>query len=243
LRKIIFHYHLFKNAGTSVDELLKANFPNRWLTREFNGSHGANIAQVAQWLQEEPSAVAFSSHTALLPPPSLDDTELFPVLFVRHPIDRIASAYEFERKQDSNNVGAVVARQTSLTGYIEFHLSQGHSHSQCQNFQIDRFAHFLKGTTGSQSALGLQALDALPFVGLVEEFEQSINRLATWLTPHFPGFKPVLAAKNVSRDRSLPLELKLEGIRAEIGSACYDSLLEANAGDMALFEAVRKRYA
>src|SRR5258708_242269 len=120
MRNLIFHYHLFKNAGTSVDAILKANFSGRWVTREFNGGpHAANVARVGQWVEEEKDAVAFSSHTAMLPPPSLEDVQFFPVVFVRHPIDRIASAYAFECKQPGDGFGAVLARNTTLGGYID----------------------------------------------------------------------------------------------------------------------------
>jgi hypothetical protein len=232
---------LFKNAGTSVDAVLKANFPNGWATAEFSGPHAANLAQIKQWLQQENEAVAFSSHTAMLPPPIIDDVEIFPVLFIRHPIDRIASAYTFENKQGVNTFGSTVARHTSLAGYIEIHLSLGHI-SQCRNFQTARLAQFFNGAEGDISVLALQALDALPFVGLVEEFDQSIQHMANWLSPHFPNFKPIAARKNVTSDLSLPLEQKLEQIRVQIGDACYDQLITANLGDIALFEAVRKKY-
>lgn len=243
MRKIILHYHLFKNAGTSVDELLKMNFPDQWVTREFSAAqHGANNAQVQHWVQQEKNAVAFSSHTAMLPPPELEEVEFFPILFVRHPIDRIASAYAFERKQlKEGSLGAILARHTSLAGYIEVRLALGHDR-QCRNFHSTRLAQMFHGEGGDENALALRALESLPFVGLVEEFDLSIERMAEWLAPHFPGFHTVPVAKNVTRDRSISLEQRLEQIREEVGEACYTQVLEANAGDFAVFEKVRARY-
>jgi hypothetical protein len=60
MRKIIFHYHLFKNAGTSIDALLKTNFAHQWLSAEFNHAYALNQQQVSQWLLQNPQAVAFS---------------------------------------------------------------------------------------------------------------------------------------------------------------------------------------
>jgi hypothetical protein len=242
LRKIIFHYHLFKNAGTSIDELLKANFPRHWVSREFNADQqNANISQVEQWILQEKNAVAFSSHTAMLPPPDLKDIKIFPIIFVRHPIDRIASAYNFEKNQGGDNFGSVLARHTTLAGYIEVLLSFRHS-SQCRNFQINRLAQMVRGAGGDQTALALQALETLPFIGLVGEFDESIKRLSTWLSPHFPEFRPIVVAKNVNRDRTVSLEQKLEQIRVSIGDACYARLVEANGGDLALFNEVKTRF-
>ena len=41
MTKAIFHYHLFKNAGTSLDASLKENFEagTEWLTEEFPANY------------------------------------------------------------------------------------------------------------------------------------------------------------------------------------------------------------
>ena len=59
MRKIVFHYHLFKNAGTSVDEMLKASFGPAWVTREFQGGAGVVHHQMVDWIRGEPAAVAW----------------------------------------------------------------------------------------------------------------------------------------------------------------------------------------
>jgi len=241
-RSIIFHYHLFKNAGTSVDALLKESFTGRWVTREFSeGLHPANLATVGQWVRGEQDAVAFSSHTAMLPVPNLEGIQVFPIIFVRHPIDRIASAYAFESKQTGDGFGAVLARNTRLRGYVEVRLSLQHDR-QCRNFHVARLAQMFMGEGSDDTTLALRALDALPFVGLVEEFDASVARLSEWLSPKFPGFRPIPVAKNVTRDLSVPLDTKLEQIRVEIGDTCYGRLLDANEGDVAVFDAVKKCY-
>jgi hypothetical protein len=241
MRKIIFHYHLFKNAGTSIDALLKTNFAHQWLSAEFNHAYALNQQQVSQWLLQNPQAVAFSSHTALLPPPQLSGVEIFPILFIRHPIDRIASAYHFEKKQKSDKSNAILAKNTSFKGYIDANLARS-KFGQCRNFQSNRLAQYFHGLEGNHTDLALQALDALPFIGLVEEFEQSIHRLNQWLIPHFPNFRAKVIAENVSRETQ-SLEQKLAAIAAEIGEDYYQQLLDANAADMAVYQTVKNRYA
>lgn len=233
MRKIILHYHLFKNAGTSVDEMLKANFGERWVTREFPAGHALNQAQVMQWIRSEPAAVAFSSHTALLPVPRAPDLQVFPIVFVRHPIDRIASAYAFERRQGGDGFGAVLARNTTLAGYIEVRLSLAHDR-QCRDFHCARLAQMYGADSGSEAERALRALEALPFVGIVEEFESSLERLERWLAPHFSGFRKRLVERNVSRDPSLPLEERIARIAGELGPQAYERLLQLNAGDAEL---------
>jgi hypothetical protein len=241
MRKVILHYHLFKNAGTSIDAMLKRNFGIAWVTREFHGGHGQVLQQVADWVRTQPDAVAFSSHTALLPPPRGPMLESFPVIFVRHPIDRIASAYAFERRQGGDGFGAVLARHTTLAGYIEVRLSMQHD-GQCRNFHCYRLAQMFGADTGNQAERALRAAQTLPFVGLVEAYDASIQRMTEWLKPHFPQITPVVTATNVSRDPEAPLEVRLAQVRTEIGDALYRRLEAINAADFAVYDAVRARY-
>ena len=61
----IFHFHLFKNAGTSVDALLRQSFPGSWEQREFDGNKAEIKLQTAQWFNTNHNLIAFSSHTAI----------------------------------------------------------------------------------------------------------------------------------------------------------------------------------
>ena len=109
-RTVILHYHLFKNAGTSVDQILRRNFGDRWVTREFSTAGADNSAEVADWIRANPHAVAFSTHTALGPPPLIEGVNLITVMLLRDPVARIRSVYRFERKQDADTWGTELAK-------------------------------------------------------------------------------------------------------------------------------------
>lgn len=247
-RTVLLHYHLFKNAGTSLDQVLKRNFGEKWVTCEFERRRPPHVHRqdLAQWIKENPDAVVFSSHTVEAPPPVLPDrSKVVPLIFLRHPIDRIASAYSFERKQISDGFGAVLARNTTLAGYIQVRLTLGFD-NQCRNFHTDRFAAMTidpKLTVCSPLERALAVLQSLPFVGIVEEFERSIERLAALIQPDFPEFKPLTVAANVSRDHGKALIDKLAAIRTEIGDDLYLQLERINAADLALYQAGLDRVA
>lgn len=239
MRTVILHYHLFKNAGTSLDATLKKNFPgDLWVTKEFPSNPKLNAEQLKQWILDEPQAVCFSSHTAFLPPPKVDGVNIIPVMFMRHPIDRIMSAYSFERKQGSDNFGSTLARHTNLAGYIEVRLSM-RSDRQCRNFHIEHFSRMFGG--GSTPAEGLkyskQAIEELPFVGDVGQFDSSIKRLESLLKEH--GFDVDLTAekKNASQ-KSKSIDEKMSDLKDNIGDELYAKLIEANAEDLALYESL-----
>ncbi len=113
-RTVVLHYHLFKNAGTSLDEILKRNFGARWVTREFSMTGGDNSAELAKWITEEEDAVAFSTHTGIGPVPEVPGVRIVTIMLLRDPISRIRSAYRFERSQRADTFGARLAKETDL---------------------------------------------------------------------------------------------------------------------------------
>lgn len=238
-RTVLLHYHLFKNAGTSLDQVLQRNFGSQWVTREFERRRPPHLHRqdLIQWLKDQPKAIAFSSHTVDCAPPTLPQCRVIPIVFLRHPIDRIASAYTFERKQLSDSFGAVLARNTSLAGYIQVRLTMG-TDKQCRNFHVDRLSKMISDptmATASPTERAFAALKTLPFIGIVERFDQSMLRLAQLIQPIFPRFQPLAVAANVSRNHEESLQRKLAAIRSEIGAALYEHLEEINAADLALY--------
>ena len=237
-RNVIVHYHLFKNAGTSLDHILKQNFKTGWYEHEGPGA-GWRVEAVTEYLQQHPEIVVLSSHTALLPLPVLPNTTIYPIIFIRHPIDRIRSIYEFERKQNAETEGARVAKQTDITGYIQWRLNRKGDRS-IRNFQTYRLAFAVPevnedGKKLSEEKRALKALKTLPFVGVVEQFDSSLARLQDWLKPAFPDieFKPTKA--NVTQREEVTLEERLEAFKAEIGTELYDELTEMNKDDLRIY--------
>lgn len=243
LRKVILHYHLFKNAGTSLDASFKAYFnADEWLTSEFPSDLQTNQQQLHNWILQNSDAKCFSSHTAMLPPPIIAGVSVFPVIFVRHPIDRVASVYEFERKQGSDTYGSVLARNSNLSEYVEARLSRLHDY-QCRNFHLHRFASMYPADQGSVVERANRAVANLPFVGVVSSFEQSLRELERALREF--GFADIAlqpTQKNVSRKIEQTMDEKLEEIRSKMSPSVYQSLIEANSEDMAFFDSIASRY-
>lgn len=239
VRPLVLHYHLFKNAGTSVDEVLKGNFGDHWANAEFVvRRRQPNVHLIEQWLVEHPQIQALSSHTARFPLPRLEGLRIAPVIFVRHPLDRIHSAYEFERRQNADTPGARLARESDFATYVRGRLER--NDNQCNEFQATRFAALPTEGSGSLAERALRAVDELPFVGLVEEFGQSMQRLETVLRQTFPDFRAFGAKANVLR--GLTLEERLEEIRRALGPELHAELIAANQADLALYGKVAGLY-
>jgi hypothetical protein len=243
MNKAIFHFHFFKNAGTSLDASFKINFlEDEWVTKEFPGNLVKNGEQVKEWVQQNPQAKCFSSHTAALPVPIIDNCTLLPVLFIRHPLDRIASVYAFERKQGGDSFGAVLARNTTLKGYIESRNALGYDR-QCRDFHVGLLAPMFSAEHGSEFERAMKAVEELPFVGLVEVFDESLVRLEKYLANEGMNNISLQSIKqNVTRSTSISLDEKMEGFKEQLGSEFFDKVMQDNKQDMALYELVKSRF-
>jgi len=246
-RTVLLHYHLFKNAGTSLDVVLKRNFGDAWITREFERRPRPEHRQeLTQWILDNPQATAFSSHTMEALPPNTPSLRIIPLVFVRQPLDRIASAYNFERKQNIERLGPVIASNTSLAGYVRIRMALPNDKA-CRNFQTHRLAILAKGPGKDLSVLerASSAVQSLPFIGIVESFDESMERLTKLLRPTFPQFKPHSVQANVSArpEPGLGLAQKLAKLQQELGPQVYAQLEAANAQDLALYQLALERVA
>jgi hypothetical protein len=240
-RAVILHYHLFKNAGTSIDELLRRNFGARWTIREFSASRGENAAAVREFIGNNPDLQAISSHTALLPVPQSSGADIFPIIFIRHPIDRLRSAYEFERGQQASTPGARLAKAHDFGGYLR-ELLRNPRHRQIRNFQTFRLSHAGAARKRSELQRAIVTLGTLPFVGLVERFDESVARLQIRLRPLFPGFGVQPVHRNAASSRQDTLPDRLAKVEETLGKELYREICDANADDLAIYELVDSGY-
>ncbi len=238
-RHLILHYHLFKNAGTSLDHALRGHFGSAWMESE-GGAQGWRGPQIAALIAAHPGLKVLSSHTALLPPPRMAGVVIHPLLFLRHPLDRVRSVYDFERKQATLTEGSLLARETDLAGYIRARLDKP-SDRTIRDFQVHRLARAFPPTEGSEAERARNALDVLPHVGLVEQYNESLQRFEAGLAEAFPGITLRPTQANRTQSPGMTLEERLAAMRAEIGSALYAQLEDANAQDLALHRVAQRR--
>jgi len=227
-RTIILHYHLFKNAGTSLDRILRDNFGPKWVTAEFSTATGNNSPQVADWIAAHPDAVAFSTHTAMGPIPRIDGVTIVSVMLLRDPVARIRSAYRFEQKQQADTWGAELAKTNDLEGYVRARLDRP-GDRQCRNFQTHRLASLIPGDE-PELVRATRAMAQLSVVGLVEEFDKMIQRLTDKLRPAFPDFR----AESIRMNTTMPAP------ETEMDRRVGALLEEVNGDDRALWNLMHK---
>ncbi len=244
-RNVIVHYHLFKNAGSSIEHLLKFNFADRWMPYDCE-SPGAVIPSVdlEKLIADNPHCDAFSSHQIVPPLPKIEGN-VFPIVFLRDPIDRVKSAYLFEWKKQ---LGLEQPKGT-LAEYIKEKFQFGRRNS-IEEFQTVRLSN--QQREGAQNHLQIDDDDllrnaksfiqSLEFVGIVDEFDRSIELLYDYLLPAFPNFEKREFRSNVLQDLSLTRQQKRTSVREEIGPDLFEELIERNRLDEVLYQTGRAHF-
>ncbi len=236
-KAIIFHYHFFKNSGTSLDFILQRSFLNRWCSREFYGDRRSMEREAASWIDAENEMTCFSSHTYSGRPPSHGGLICIPVFFIRHPLDRLVSVYEYERKQNAPGYGPEMAKRFDLIDYV---VKRNNIDSQLSNFHLNKLSEIfcVPNDVGEMSKL----LDALPFVGVVDFFDKSMQSLAKVLNGY--GFSVSFEEsvyENVNRDVFAGLDSRLDDLRKFVGNDFYSYLEDTNKSDLELYEKAKYR--
>jgi Sulfotransferase family len=253
MRNVIIHYHIFKNAGSSIDRLLEQNFGPAWSTLE--GSTPTSlltVREVEDYLSIHPELQAVSSHLARPPLPS--NVTAFPIVFIRHPLDRAASVYSHEHRVPSNVESAEIAKLRDFAGYVKWCLDPSEGRMKggvvIRNYQV---VHLSKASFRSQHVYQAEALktdlddvlsllDRLPFFGIVEEFEASLQLLKRKLPPLWSDFQVANLQENISPGREVTLQARLEKIERELGPDVLRWFLLENQLDMELYETALAKF-
>ncbi|RLA55301.1 MAG: hypothetical protein DRQ98_05595 [Gammaproteobacteria bacterium] len=247
MRHIILHGHIFKNAGTTFDWSLKKNFGKSFLDHRQDELMRKNgRAHLAQLLSDESGLCAISSHHMTKELPELPEVNFIPVHLLRHPIERIRSVYDFERKQRGVTPGAKAAKSKSFKEYVEWRMRQDVSRT-IRNYQTAYLAGHHRRST-DVNIISRHFVDAVEMVtnvslvGLVERYDESMVVLEDALRAYFPEIDLSYVAQNVSARKSAQSGDggATEEILGELGSL-QKTVIDENSFDLALYQVARVR--
>jgi hypothetical protein len=236
-RPVICHFHMFKNAGTSLDGALQREFGSAFA--EYDGpraNYALSPAEVRAFIEPRPALRAFSSHQVRFPLPEIEEVLWLPAILLRHPLDRAASVYRFERKQRSSSPGATQAKRLDLTGYVRWRLGQGAHNLLCDFQTAFLSSNPAEGVRRADLAAATARLESAPLAGTVERMDESLACAEPVLHAHLPGLDLSYRMRNVGRDRGSTLAERLAALRTELGDELYAELAARNARDFRLHE-------
>ena len=245
-RLVILHNHLFKNAGTTIDWALARELGSAFVDHRDDADMRQGAGYLGPYLLDNPGVSALSTHHLSLPLPELAGLRLAMIMMFRHPVERVTSVYEFERKQEgSQTPGALKARESSCSDYVAWRLEPGVG-ATIRNFQVRKCLPPRKGLPDRPAAAEVErALDvarSVEMLGLVERFDESMVLFEEALRPHFPGIDLSHVPQNVGQSSSVSGAQRALRLRETIGDTLYARLEEENAPDLQLHAGVVEEF-
>lgn len=238
-RRLLVHYHLFKNAGSSVDHLLKAAYGDHWVNHDpGDPPHLISANELVDFIDDNEHLRAMSSHM-LVPPLPDCDVDVYPIVFLREPISRVMSAYLFEwkkQKQVSEPIG-------SLSEYLDDKFSNPRANA-IEDFQCLRLGNRdpsrrnpdLKRSDTEILSDGKSFITSLPVFGLVDRFSESIARFGEQYSSFFPEVSFTSVNRNSTQDTAISLDERYQKILDQIGPTLFAELVQRNQLDIRLYE-------
>jgi len=241
-KPLCLHFHIFKNAGTTIDWILKKNFGKQFATLDHK-KPGEILSweEVLSHIDGQKDVKAFSSHQIRFPLPQSDSYDFLPMIFIRHPIDRAFSIYSFnKRRRDANAMGVIKAKELSLADYIRWNL-ENKKHMTMKNFQVLYLSHRDNTSEVNQNDFdtAISNFKKSPIIGLVDRLDESLVVAEEELHRNFEKIDLSYVKQNVSADREDDLSKRSEKNAAQIGDKLMEELTAHNSFDSKLYSSTK----
>jgi len=241
MRLVILHYHIFKNAGSTIEEILDHSFGGRFARLDTAAGEGLiSNPDLVRFFDARPNLRAFSSHQIRHPLPEASGYLFFDICFLRDPIDRIRSIYTyFRRRPNPADPMSDLANRATLGDFIagmiqDFPLF-------VKNVQVNLLA--CAGDSDEPEArdldLAIERMMATSFLGVVDCFDQSVAAGAYALRCAFPELDCDQPAVNVSDGLQGTVASRTENLRQACTPEVYTELLRLNELDRQLVDRAR----
>ncbi|MCL7487091.1 MAG: hypothetical protein M8357_02810 [Desulfobulbaceae bacterium] len=192
---------------------------------------------------------ALSTHHLVLPLPVVNGAELFMIVMLRHPIERVQSVYNFERRQKRGSTpGAKKARKYNFKEYVAWRMRPD-SGATIRNFQTIKCLHghnkyvFKKNITDKAFTQAAATICSADMVGLVEHFDESMVFFEECIRSFFPEIDLSYRMQNVGQTKKKSRDERIQALRSELGEDLYRELLDKNYWDLKLYDLAEKELA
>jgi Sulfotransferase family len=239
-RHVIIHYHIFKNAGSTLAAALERNFGPTfasWDGNEFNAQ--ISDAELLQFLQEHCHVLAVTSHHLRPPKPRADSFVFHDVLVLRHPVDRIRSMYDFYRSAlPTDDPLTQDAKRLNQRAFFEL-LIERYPHL-VTNSQVNYVANQGgKIPDEGDCERACNTVREAAVAGVADQFDICMAVAEHRLRKFYPGLDLSYVSENVTRGRRKGMKERLEEFEKQCGGDVYARLVQLNQLDVRLTEFAR----
>ena len=241
MRFVILHYHFFKNAGSTIEDILDHSFGGQFgrLETPVGGGLISN-SELVRFLDARPGLQAFSSHQIRHPLPQAPGYLFFDICFLRDPLDRLRSFYDyFRQRPNPSDPMSDLANNCSLGDFVAGTIRD---HSLfIRNNQVNLLACGGDSDEPGERDLevAVRRMRATSFLGVVDCFNESVIAGAAALQRAFPELDCARPAVNVSRGMQGTLADRIGELRDACGPDVFNELLRITALDRHLVDLAR----
>lgn len=245
-RFVLLHYHIFKNAGSTVDSVLQRHFGDGLVALHGEQDDARLVAgDVLALLDEDPSVRAITSHHLRYPKPVRHGLVVWDACVLRHPLDRIRSLYHYGRKIGPAGWLGELAHDRDESAFVSQLLRD--APYAISDVQVHFFANasaFTRPANAADLRIAEEIVRDAAMIGVVDLFDESLVTAEYFLAPVFPGLSMAHVAQNVSSPhgvrRGADEDALSEACRAAWGDALYADVAALNAWDFQLYRIARE---
>ncbi|MEH6590796.1 MAG: hypothetical protein V7746_11085 [Halioglobus sp.] len=243
MRTVLLHGHIFKNAGTSFDWSLERNFGTGFLDhRDDKSIRQRRGRHLKELLKADTELTVISSHHMCLPPANPEGVHFEKAYLLRHPIERIASVYAFEREQAADTPGARAAKVMDFTDYVSWRMEPKVARTirDYQSFYLAGLPvdERRKPLSDASYQAALDNLNATACIGVVDRYDESMVVFEAALAQYFPDIDLAYIRQNASRKlwrREKNTAAKIDDVLSQLGEL-KDLVLANNSHDASLYQ-------
>jgi len=247
-RFVLIHYHIFKNAGSTIEYALERAFGNQFVT--LHGPQPDSLLSapdVTAFLSDHSEVVALSSHHLKYPKPDAPGFVFFDLCFLRNPLQRLRSVYHYLRRVESIDDLHRQAQELNLAEFLALLIRE---HPQIVNdVQVNMLVNggaYTRPPSRTDLGQALEFLRNISVVGVVDLFDQSLVAAEYFLRPAFPNLQFQYVKRNVMPTDG-DTSVFPESFEEELGADLFGHLQSLNELDNELLiyaqEEVLRRFA
>ena len=250
-RSILLHYHIFKNAGSTIVSILRKNFSDSFQTIDEPSEHGciSSEAIIKHLTRHRHRHIkALSSHHFTDPRPDEQaDLRFVDICFLRHPLDRLQSMYSYYKSIPDDIDKSLAAKRMTLPEFLLWMLEvEPYNTMNSQTAFMATGGKYFFPPSASAFEAACRRVEDVRFLGVVDRFDESLMAARFFLHPMFPDLDFTYSPVNVSGDYEMSLTEKLEKMKGLCGEAFFNRLRKVNEVDEKLWmyatEEVTRRF-
>jgi len=242
MRLVLLHYHILKNGGSSIMEILGRSFLDRFAAYDLAGLDAEIMHRdLLSFLESNPRVQALSSHQIFYPVPRAPGYLFFDICFLRDPIDRIRSIYDYFRaKPVEGETMSGLAYERTLGDFTRRLVEE--MPWTINDVQVNLLANGLINDQPrgiEDLAVATARMLETSFLGVVDRFDESLVAGQHALERLFPALNCVHAPVNASATPGTTLAQRTEQFRSACDEGVFSELLRLNAMDFELLRRAR----